>query len=395
MKVRILGLAGALVGAACTSRASEPDRVGCAGAETDDLRLNQLQVVGSHNSYRRKTYAPLYAYVQNLAACLAEELDPENWDYDHPPLREQLDGYGVRGLEIDLFNDPDGGRFYDRQGLRFVGEPVASNIPELREPGFKVLHVPDFDYQTHHPTFHSALQEIAAWSAAHPAHVPLMIHLETKLATVADDIPDIGLTTALPWDAAAADALDAEIRAVLPVARLITPDEIRGGYATLDEAVQAGGWPTLAAARGRILLYMEGAAVDAYVTGAPGLRGRLVFAASKPGDAHAAVVIANDAISGRSTIADMVRRGYIVRTMADGGTVQARTGDTRSRDAALASGAHIVTTDYYRSDPRGATPGSGWTNYEVQVPGGGPARVNPINGGARGSLRICEPFPRR
>jgi hypothetical protein len=392
MKVRILGLAVALAGAGCTSGANEPDRAGCAGAaETDNLRLNQLQVIGSHNSYRRKTYAPLYAYVQSLAACLADELDPENWDYDHPPLRDQLDGYSVRGLEIDLFNDPDGGRFYDRQGLRFVGEPVASNIPELREPGFKVLHVPDFDYRTHHPTFRSALQAIAAWSAAHPAHVPLMIHLETKRATVADDIPDIGLTTALPWDAAAADALDAEIRSVLPVARLITPDEIRGGHATLDEAVRAGGWPTLAAARGRILFYMEGAAVDAYVAAAPGLRGRLVFASSKPGDAHAAVVISNDAIAGRSTIADMVRRGYIVRTMADGGTVQARNGDTRSRDGALASGAQIVTTDYYRPDPRGATPGSGWTNYEVKLPGGGPARINPINGGAPGSLRVCEP----
>jgi len=100
-------------------------------------------------------------------------------------------------------------------------------------------------------------------------------------------------------------------------------------------------------------------------------------------------VIANDAIGGQDTIANMVTRGFIVRTMADGGTVQARSGDTTSRDAALASGAQIVSTDYYRPDPRGNKAGSGWTNYEVRLPGGGPARTNPINGGASG-VRICE-----
>src|SRR6185369_16619797 len=125
-------------------------------------------------------------------------------------------------------------------------------------------------------------------------------------------------TTALPFDAAAANAIDAEIRSVLPVSHLITPDEVRGAHATLDEAVRAGGWPTLAAARGRILFFMEGAAVDEYVAGAPGLVGRLVFASARPGDPHAAVVIANSAIRDQVAIADLVRRGYVVRTMADG-----------------------------------------------------------------------------
>jgi hypothetical protein len=145
----------------------------------------------------------------------------------------------------------------------------------------------------------------------------------------------------------------------------------------------------LAAARGRNLFFMEGAAVNAYVAGAPGLVGRLVFANAQPGDTHAAVVISNDPIGGEAAIAAMVRRGYIVRTMADSGTVQARRGDETSMNAALASGAQIVSTDYYRPDPRGNTPGSGWTNYQVRLPGGGPARRNPVNGGGA-VVRICE-----
>ncbi|HXU00849.1 MAG TPA: Ca2+-dependent phosphoinositide-specific phospholipase C [Polyangia bacterium] len=390
-RVAVLALVFA-AGAACRSDRIDlpgPDARCASAAEVDGLRLNQLQVIGSHNSYRRRTDEALFAYVQGLAACLSAELDPENWDYDHVPLREQLDTYGVRALEIDLFNDPAGGRFYNRQGLRWIGEPVASNIPELLEPGLKVLHVPDFDYRTHHPTFRSALREIAAWSDAHPGHVPLAIHLETKQATVADDLPDLGLTTAVPFDAAAAAAIDAEIRSVFAVSRIITPDEVRGAHATLDEAVRARGWPTLAAARGRVLFFLEGVAVGEYVGRAPGLRGRLVFASAQPGEPHAAVVIANDAVAGQAAIADMVTRGYIVRTMA-GGTAQARSGDERSKIAALASGAQIVSTDYYRPDPRGNVPGSGWTNYEVKLPGGGPARINPIDGGRGPLVRVCD-----
>ena len=324
--------------------------------------------MGSHNSYRRRTYAPLFAFVQSLAMSLPPEFDPSAWDYDHLPLPQQLVDYRMRGFELDVFNDPEGGRFYNRAGAAVRQRAGRSNIPELLEPGLKVLHVPDFDYETHHYTFRSALQTIAAWSDAHPMHVPLAIHIETKEGTVADALPDFGLTTAVPFDAAAAAAIDTEIRAVFSEARLITPDEVRGTHATLEEAVLADEWPTLAAARGRILFFMEGAAVDEYVAGAPGLVGRLVFADSQPGDAHAAVVIANDAHRREAAIADLVGRGYIVRTMADGRTVQARTGDETSENAALASGAQIVSTDYYRPDPRGNMPGSGWTNYQREAP---------------------------
>jgi len=387
LRLRHAALAVLLAAASCSAGGGDAP---CAPpADVDGLRLNQVQVVGSHNSYRRRTYAPLFAHLRNIRACLSAELDPETWDYDHPPLREQLDA-GVRALEIDIYDDPEGGRFYNRQGLRWIGEPAVSHVAALLEPGFKVLHVPDFDYETHHVTFVSALGEIARWSEAHPRHVPIAIHVETKQATVADDLPDLGLTTALPFDAAAADALDAEIRSAIPVAHIITPDEVRGAHATLEEAVLAGGWPTLADARGRIFFLLEGAAIDAYVTGAPGLVGRLMFANAPPGTPHAAVVIAGNPVKDGAAIADLVRRGYVVRTMADAGTVQARTGDVTARDAALASGAQIVTTDYDRPDPRGDTPDSGWTNYSVDLPGGGGARINPVSGGPRAPARICE-----
>jgi hypothetical protein len=384
-----VGLSLVVAGGACdTDPPMEPDAPCATAEEIEGLRLNQIQVVASHNSYRRRTYAPIFAFIQTLA--LPEGLSAASLDYDHLPLPEQLDGYRMRGFELDLYNDPEGGRFYNRQGLRFVGEPVESNIPELLEPGLKVLHIPDVDYETHHYTFRSALQTIAAWSDAHPNHVPIAIQLETKESSLAEAFPTLMLTTAVPFDAAAAAAIDTEIRAVFPDTRIITPDEVRGAHATLEAAVLAGdGWPTLAAARGRVLFFMEGAAVDEYVAGAPGLVGRLVFANSQPGDAHAAVMIVNDALVDGATIAARVALGYIVRALADGSTNEARSGDESRMNAALASGAQIVSTDYYRPDPRGNTAGSGWTNYEVRLPGGGPARTNPVSL-AGDPVRICE-----
>jgi len=135
-------------GGACGSDPppEEPDAPCATPAEIDGLRLNQIQVVGSHNSYRRRTYAPLFAFIQGLT--LPEGLTADSLDYDHLPLPEQLDRYRMRGFELDVFNDPEGGRFYNRQGLRFINEPVESNIPELLDPGLKVLHIPDVDYET-------------------------------------------------------------------------------------------------------------------------------------------------------------------------------------------------------------------------------------------------------
>ena len=95
--------------------------------------------------------------------------------------------------------------------------------------------------------------------------------------------------------------------------------------------------------------------------------------------------------SASANIQDLARRGYIVRTMADSSTVEARSGDRTRMNAAFGAGAHIVSTDYYRPDSRGSMPASGWTNYTVSLPGGGPARSNPVSaGGGTTQLRICE-----
>ncbi len=81
----------------------------------------------------------------------------------------------------------------------------------------------------------------------------------------------------------------------------------------------------------------------------------------------------NNPLGGIEEIQDLVSRGYIVRTRADADTLEARFGMTTRRDAALASGAQFVSTDYPVPNPDFGT------GYFVEIPDGAPARCNPVN----------------
>ncbi|HEY6619864.1 MAG TPA: Ca2+-dependent phosphoinositide-specific phospholipase C, partial [Steroidobacteraceae bacterium] len=154
---------------------------------------------------------------------------------------------------------------------------------------------------------------------------------------------------------------------------MITPDQVRGKRATLEEAVLHNGWPTLAAARGKVVFLMDQRPVGpVYLQGHPALRGRVIFTNAEPGQPDCAFTEEND--GSQQEIAALVRKGYLVRTRTDADTQQARTNDTTRRDIALASGAQILSTDYPQSEP------SQWTSYSVALPGGAVARCNPVNG---------------
>ena len=168
------------------------------------------------------------------------------------------------------------------------------------------------------------------------------------------------------------DALDAEIRSVLSPADLITPDDVRGDDPSLGHAVRTRGWPTLGDVRGRVMFMLDNenfAAIE--LAGHPSLRGRILFAPSAPGDDDAAVAKLNDPIVDAAKIKAALAANMLVRTRADADTVQARANSTTMRQAALTGGAQFVSTDYEVPDPR-------FGPYVVKMPGGTPARCNPV-----------------
>ena len=359
------GVIGGLLGG-CGSDDKAPAPSAATYPLDDTLRLNQIQVLGSHNSYHVQARPALFKWLMVFSSSLARSLE-----YSHAPLDVQFATQGIRQIELDVFADPAGGLFANRAGLRYAKEPTASGIPELDQPGFKVVHVQDLDFESTCWTFVACLRTVKQWSDANPGHVPLMILVEAK----DEGIPIRNSAVPVPIRAAELDALDAEIRSVFPVRQLVTPDDVRGGQASLEEAIQTVGWPTLGAVRGRVLFALDNGGVirDAYVAGHAALAGRVLFTDSPPGTPEAGFRKLNDSIGDFDAIRAAVAAGYIVRTRADADTVEARSGDTTRRDAALASGAQFVSTDYPVPVPELGT------DYQAQIPGGTPARCNPIS----------------
>src|ERR1700750_1892505 len=77
-------------------------------AATDDVRINQIQVIGTHNSYKTP-FAPSARRV--ILSSPFKTVVSKN-DYSHPSLTQQLDD-GVRQLEIDVYADTKGGLYAD------------------------------------------------------------------------------------------------------------------------------------------------------------------------------------------------------------------------------------------------------------------------------------------
>jgi hypothetical protein len=203
--------------------------------------------------------------------------------------------------------------------------------------------------------------------------MPLMIQIEAK----DDPIPDpgnFGFVVPRKIGPAEFDALDAEIRSVFDADEMITPDDVRGDRASLEEAITTDGWPTLRDSRGKVLFTLdnEGGYLQDYVAGHPALKGRVLFTDSPRGTPEAAFMKLNDPRTDEAAIHQAVLDGYVVRTRADADTIQARTGDTVMRDAALRSGAQWVSTDYPVDDPQFPPA------YLATIPGGTPGRCNPV-----------------
>ena len=171
--------------------------------------------------------------------------------------------------------------------------------------------------------------------------------------------------------------VEEEIRSVLSDDELVTPALVQGDHATLREAIEADGWPRVDDLRGRFLFVLDDhdGKRDLYRALHPDTKDRLIFVDAQPPDADAAFTVLNDPIADAARIKELVAKGYLVRTRADADTVEARNGDTSRRDAAFASGAQIVSTDYEQADPR-------WPTYVVALPGDKTDRCNPLTAGA-------------
>ena len=294
-------------------------------SEKNPLRINHIQMKGTHNSY----------HVEPLISPTREYM------YTHQDLDIQASNQGVRQFEIDVWWD-------FREGLR-------------------VYHN-QYDSGTNCPTFENCLSTLLAWSNENPSHHPIFIWIEPK------DWPEQAaeVTTTLELSGLLED-IEQEITQFWPLNKTITPDDVRGGSTSLKDAILTEGWPLMEESRGKavFVLLARGESRDLYVQTHPGLVGARMFTLSEEASNEAAIFSLSDPIVSGDEISRLVADGYIVRSRADSGGEEADNNDTARRDAALESGAHSISTDYPAKVDG--------LEYWVEIPEGTPSRCNPVS----------------
>ena len=328
--------------------------------------LDEIQVLAAHNAYHLEgEEALLDAITQALP-----ELTP-TIEYSHPTLTEQLD-LGLRSLELDLFEDPDGGRYAAPKAQALLGldpiDPVmaGARLQGVPHPGGRLpLDLPHL----------RGLPRGAGGVVRRPPRPP------------ADRRPPRGQGRRDPRPARprlrAADPGDRghlhRARGGDPLACSTTTSSSRSPTCRATTTpcarrsrTRAGPTSTTSAIASCSCSTTTSPKRDLYRALHPDTRDRLIFVDAQPPDDDAAFTVLNDPVADGDRIRELVELGYLVRTRTDADTVEARTGDTTRREAAFASGAQIVSTDYELEDPR-------FPGFVVELPGDGPARCNPVS----------------
>ena len=261
------------------------------------LYINQIQFVGSHNSYKMAMPDGFVKQLLKLNPKIVEALE-----YEHRPIAEQLD-LGMRKLELDVFYVAD-------------------------ENQFLVGHVQQIDMNSNCGTLRICLKQVSEWSKNNPSHAPVWIGFNAK------DEKILGLPDPEAFTPAAFALMDSIIEEVVGD-QLIRPIQVAG----LN-------WPLLSEARGKFIMILDEGGVkrDMYYEG---WQQRPMFTNAPEGHPAAGIMILNEPVEQFDEIQRLVAAGYMVRTRADADTQEARDNDARRRDAAFASGAQAISTDYY------------------------------------------------
>lgn len=325
MRIPTLLAVASLTFVACggEDKTAEPKAPSFSYPLDDVLRVNHLQMKGTHNSYHQRPSG-----------------DPlDEWDYQHAPLAVQLAEQGVRQFELDVHYVSDEKRFH-------------------------VFHLPGADDKSSCPLLRDCLTELKIWSNANPGHHPLFVFIEPK--DEADRVVDT-ISGRL-------GELEAEILAVWPRSRIVTPDDVKGAHATLREAVQAGDWPTLGQTRGKsIFVLLEddhepGSLHAEYTSGNTTLDGKLMFATALESDPYGAILSINSPHDPRIEAA--ARAGFIVRTMPGDPFVNGEFTSRADLEAGLNGYAHILSND----DPVPLRDETYW----LDLAGGRPSRCHKL-----------------
>jgi hypothetical protein len=318
--------------------------------ETDHLRLNDVRILASHNSYKKKPDPKVLKFLSKVKNKIGPENDPIQLEYGHELLSTQLNDFNIRGFELDVYYDPLGGKFSKRKINSFVfGLRNKSKEVGLKSPGFKILHIADIDYETNYVTLESALAELGSWSQNNPTHCPIFVNIEVKATSPGDlskILRNLGFKRATKFTENTFHLLDSIIESNFSTEQLFTPVDMKKNNTSLRATINNVGWPLFDDCRGKIFFVLEGDNIDLYKNKGE----RPLFVYGEKEDEDVIFLLRNDPLNNENEINALTDQ-YIVRTRSDAGTLEARKNDYTRFFAALTSNAQIISTDFYKADP--------------------------------------------
>ena len=278
------------------------------------VKMNEIAVMGTHNSYQRLATLPKRALMRTLQIISFGAVENKAI-FEMDTFTEQLE-QGVRNIEIDIITVDD-------------GDSVS----------FIVTHKPILDNVSSAYNFAKAIEEIAMWSDNNPGHLPVYLLIEPKGdVTSVNNMQNFSTQYALELDKLLRDKLGD---------KLLTPALTMGEYENFEAMRNADDWPALKEAAGKIIVLMHPCDVtQGYIDTDTSIKTQAMFPMLRFGDIdkpYASFILDNDpAGANENNKITVNEKRLMVRTRADD---YPDFSDERYSFAENC-GSHIITTDY-------------------------------------------------
>lgn len=279
----------------------------------EGVRINEIAVIGTHNSYQQLATPQKRAY-ENALSVLTFGKKGGKRNFEMDTYTEQLER-GVRNIEIDIETVDDG-------TVSFISthSPITDNVSSAYD-------------------FAKGLEEIALWSDNNPNHIPVYLLIEPKKDVVSiNNMKEFSVEYALELDNVIREALGD---------RLLTPNTVKGDFESLEEMRMADSWPTLEQAAGKIIVLLHPCDVtEQYIDIDTTLSSQAMFPMLRFEDIekpYATFILDNEPdIATQNNSVTVGEKKLMVRTRADNYPKFSQ------EQYALADscGSHIISTDY-------------------------------------------------
>ncbi|MBE6748178.1 MAG: phosphatidylinositol-specific phospholipase C domain-containing protein [Ruminococcaceae bacterium] len=256
----------------------------------DGVKLNEIAILGTHNSYQRLATAETRFAMNIVDTITFKKFGLNTFDFQMDTLTGQLE-MGIRNVEIDI-----------------------ETLDKDNKIEFKVTHNTIVDNASSAYDFTKALTEIKMWSDNNPGHIPVIVIVEPKSFV-------IEINGMKKFSLGYAKELDKIIENTLGDS-LLTPKDVLRNYASFKEMRENDDWISLKEAQGKILVLLHDCDVtESYIALDESIKTQKMFPMLRYDDrneSYTSFILENDPWNADSRKAETIDEcNLIVRTRAD------------------------------------------------------------------------------